>query len=231
MAYKFNIKTRAISLRKRGYSLKEVSEKLKIAKSTASDWLRKVDLSIKAQDRLKKKKIFGQYKGRKVLLQRRQDEIAKISKQSQNLVSKLTFDKRWAKVCCALLFWCEGSKALNSLRFTNSDPILIKLFLMLLRQGFKIDEKKMRGLVHIHQYHNDEKQKMFWSKTTGIPISQFSKSYLKQNTGNNKHPNYPGCLAIYYYDARVAKELASIYNTFAHRGVSQRQAGTLQKFK
>ncbi|NQU83696.1 MAG: hypothetical protein HQ536_03210, partial [Parcubacteria group bacterium] len=62
MAYPLKIKEKAIKLRKKGYSLKEISEKLKIAKGTASIWLNDVKLSQKAQERLQKREILGQYK-------------------------------------------------------------------------------------------------------------------------------------------------------------------------
>jgi orotate phosphoribosyltransferase-like protein len=51
-------KEKAIKLRKNGYSLKEISEKLNIAKSTASVWLRNIKLTQKAKKRLKKRKLL-----------------------------------------------------------------------------------------------------------------------------------------------------------------------------
>jgi len=50
------IKKRAITLCHKGYSLKEISEKLSIAKSTASNWLCDIYLSKSALKRLKKTK-------------------------------------------------------------------------------------------------------------------------------------------------------------------------------
>jgi orotate phosphoribosyltransferase-like protein len=47
------IKRKAIALRKRGYSVKEIAEKLHIAKSTSSLWVREIKLNKKAQQRLK----------------------------------------------------------------------------------------------------------------------------------------------------------------------------------
>ncbi len=54
--------------------------------------------------------------------------------------------------------------------------------------------------------------KTFWSEVTSIPLTQFNKSYRKTNTGKTKKAGYQGCASIYYYDAKIAKELTALYN-------------------
>ena len=118
------------------------------------------------------------------------------------------------------MWWCEGNKNSSFLRFTSSDVTLIKNYLSLLREGFTLDESKFRVLVHLHAYHNNDIQKKFWSKITRIPLSQFNKSFQKVNTGKRTRKDYPGCIALTYYDVRIAKELEALYNEFTKfRGV------------
>ena len=220
MAYRISTKEEATNLRRKGYSLKEISETLKIAKSTASVWLSSVSLSTSAQERLAKKKILGQYKT--VLLKKEQKEInrKKDEAKAHETLKKLSFSQEYIKLCCALMWWCEGNKNSSFLRFTSSDTTLIRNFLFLLRKGFSLDESKFRVLVHIHAYHNDDAQKKFWSQVTKIPLNQFNKSFRKMNTGKRTKENYPGCIALTYYDVRIAKELEALYNEFTKfRGV------------
>lgn len=127
--------------------------------------------------------------------------------------------KELFKLYCALLWWCEGNKQLSYVRFTSSDPTLIANYLLVLRKGFTIDESKLRVLIHLHAYHDEKKQKSFWDEITKIPLSQFHKSYQKTNTGIRTHNNYQGCIAVSYYDAKIAKELEAIYNAFTLRGI------------
>lgn len=75
------------------------------------------------------------------------------------------------KLFCTLLWWCEGNKDNAMIRFTNSDPTLIANFLATLRSGFDIKEEKLRVLMYLHTYHDNEKQKQFWSRITYIPIT------------------------------------------------------------
>lgn len=214
MAYSQEIREKAKSYRKLGYSIKEVAILFKISPSTASRWLREINLDSQAIARLNKRKIYGQEKSRKILIAKATVINEQIARKARFSLNKIPSSKELSKLFCALLFWCEGSKSNNSLKFTNSDPQLIKLFLKLLRAGYTIDEKKFRALMHLHQYHNETRQRHFWQEITGIPKEQFNRSYMKPNTGKNKRKNYPGCLAIAYYDSKVAKELASLYNSF-----------------
>ncbi|MDZ4227628.1 MAG: hypothetical protein U1E54_00105 [Candidatus Levybacteria bacterium] len=220
MAYRIEIKDKAIKLRKDGYSLNEISNLLKIAKSTASDWLSSISLSPSAQNVLKKKQILGQYKS--VLLKRMKSDLDKKVNEAKahERLKSLLFSNDHIKLCCALMWWCEGNKNSSFLRFTSSDVTLIKNYLSLLREGFPLDESKFRVLVHLHAYHNDDTQKRFWSQVTKIPINQFHKSFQKTNTGKRTRENYPGCIALTYYDAKIAKELEALYNEFTKfRGV------------
>lgn len=220
MAHPIQLKERAISLRRKGFSLLEVSNALSISKSTASLWLSAITLDYKAQNVLKKKQILGQYKS--VLLKREKSKKQKniaLQEAKVNLNTLKNSRELW-KLCCALLWWCEGNKDTSMIRFTSSDPTLIDNFLSMLRLGFSIDESKFRALVHLHTYHNDLKQKTYWSEITNIPLTQFYTSYQKQNTGKRTKDNYAGCVAISYYDAKIAKELEAIYNAFTfQRGV------------
>lgn len=220
MSHTFELKDKAKSLRRRGYSLKEISEKLHISKSTSSIWLSSIELSKTAHNRLERKRTLGPYKAmlykKKLKEQQRELALNKAGKDIRNV----SFSKSFFKLSCAFLWWCEGNKETSYIRFTSSDPTLIQNFLYTFRSGFNLDESKFRSLVHLHKYHNDEVQKRYWSGVTNIPLRQFNSSFIKQNTGKRTKQGYPGCIAICYYDAKIAKELEAIYNAFTlNRGV------------
>lgn len=218
--YPIELKTKAITLRKQGYSLKEISKTLNIAKSTASAWLSDILLSKQTQEKLAQKKILGQYKAVLIKKKASTDKKIKLEKEAKIMLQSISFSKEIAKLCCALVWWCEGNKSTSVLRFTSSDITLVQNFLFLLRSAYEINETKFRALVHLHSYHNDLVQKEYWSKITKIPIKQFYRSFHKPNTGKRIHANYSGCLAISYYDSKIAKDLQAVYNAWSnHTGV------------
>lgn len=210
------IKEKAISLRKRGFSLTEIANKLEIAKSTSSLWLRNIQLNEKAKERLRKRGLLGQYKTSLRWRKKLKKEKVDLKRKALSFFKKLKKDPLQFRVYCSLLYWCEGSKRVKEgVRFINSDPALIRTFLALFRRSFEINERKFRIGLHFHQYHNEKLQKEYWSKITKIPIRQFIKVYWKPNTKKRIRENYPGCATIYYYDNKLVKELLSIYEVFA----------------
>lgn len=131
-------------------------------------------------------------------------------------LANMAGNKAFWRLTAALLFWCEGSKRyLNDLRFTNSDPNLICMFLFALRKGFAVDEKRFRILPHLHEYHVEKAQQEFWSNITKIPLDQFTKTYWKPHTAARKRDGYQGCISLRYNDATIAKTLDILYHTFA----------------
>src|SRR3989339_736272 len=135
----------------------------------------------------------------------------------RKIVDNVTDSEENRKLACALLYWCEGEKKGGAVRFTNSDPVMIQTFLNLFRQSFKLDESKFRICLHLHSYHNQQKQKKFWSGITNIPAEQFHRIYIKSNQGKNKKNDYQGCVSLRYHDWQVAKEIEMIYKLFSKK--------------
>lgn len=211
-------KEKALKLRKRGYSIKEIAKKLNIAQSTSSLWVRDIELNKKAQSRLLKRNLMGCYKTSLRWKKKRIEEEKVYSLKALSTVNKVKKDLYHSRMYCSLLYWCEGGKGYReSVRFINSDPILIKVFIKLFRESFDLDESKFRIMMHLHGYHNERKQKEFWSNITKIPKKQFIKTFHKQNTKKRIREGYPGCIAVYYHDCKIARELKALYKVFSEQ--------------
>ncbi len=211
MSYSIDKKNKAIELRRTGASLSFISKELKISKSTSSLWVSAVELDSKALNKIKNNRVFGQQKANLLKEKKRKEYQDSLNSTVVEFLSGLKVTQAYLKTLCALLFWAEGSKSGSFVSFINSDPKMIELFLYTLRKSFIIDEKKLRGLIHVHEYHNNDEVREYWSHVSGIPLSQFSKSYKKPNTGKQKKEGYLGSFRIRYYDVEVARELKAIY--------------------
>lgn len=209
------IKEKAVALRKQGHSLSEISRQLDISQSTASLWLKDIVLSKRAQGRIYDLSSVGRKKAVETNRKKKIAEDVKIAEKVEEY-----FFKRPAidpKLACALLYWGEGTKydGNTSVSFMNADPEMVRYFLHVFRLAFLLDEKKLRALVHLHEYHDAEKQLRFWSIVTKIPVDQFNRSYMKKNTGKSKKIGYPGCISIRYSDNKIYKELMMIIQRLA----------------
>lgn len=203
-------------MRKRGHSLKEVAEKLDIAKSTASLWLREIHLDDGARERLQERRLLGYYKQTLRRQERKVAEEQLYKIKARSVLKNVAISSSTAKFLAAVIFWCEGSKnERGSVRLINSDPNVISSFLYLARKGFGVPRNRWKARVHLHEYHSDRKQKQFWANRTGIPIKNFYRSYRKPNTGKRERENYPGCLALTCHNGNFLKELKSIWGVFS----------------
>lgn len=210
------IRKKAIGLRKKGYSFAEISGELNISKSTCSLLMRNVVLDKKAAKRLNNRKFVGYKKIAQIWKDKKAKEAKKNKICAEQILQSIGKDVNHCKLYCALLYWCEGEKSeKGGVRFINSDPVLIKTFLNLFRNGFAPEEEKFRILMHLHDYHDEYAQKIFWSKLTKIPQSRFYKTFLKPHTGKRIKNNYPGCVAIYYNSRALAREIREIYKIFS----------------
>ena len=122
-----------------------------------------------------------------------------------------------AKVFASLIYWCEGSKypATNKMDLTNSDPKLLEMFLKLLRTSFNLNESKFRVKLQIHNTHDSEKIKKYWSKILSIPQSQFMKPTITKPTGRKYRKEYFGTCTVRYHDYKLQLKLIGIYEEFA----------------
>ena len=212
----------ALKLRKRGYSLTEISRKLNVSKSTVSLWVRKTVLSDNAMIRLRKHVTNGQLKASENKKRDTKNLLKQYYDKAEKSLDNIVINKDLAKIICALIYWCEGGKYDNHVvRFVNSDPYLVATFLNLFRKSYKVDESKFRVCIHLHSYHSEVKQKKYWSNITKIPKRQFIKTYNKPNTGKCIRENYQGCVSIRYYDSNICRDLLATGRAFIvkYRGV------------
>lgn len=213
--YNIDLKQKAISLRRKGHTLNEISILLKIAQSTTSVWLRNTNIGTKARRRILQKQVDGRAKSVELRRERKLMLVKKIDDEVKKTINNIKVSNDLNLLLCSILFWTEGGKYTDtSVNFINSDPAMIQLFLYLLRSAFNIDESKLRMLVHLHEYHEKSEVLQFWSNKTGIPLSKFSKSYLKPHTKKRVRKGYMGTIRVRYYDYKVALKLRSTYNMY-----------------
>jgi len=211
--YPNKIFQKSIKLRKSGNSYKEISTILRISKSTASLWLRNIKLSKQAKQKLINRSKTGLHNSILTKKAKKMIILKQIDQRTSALVSSIIFEKDLKKLLCSMLYWAEGAKDTKCMTFINSDPKMISTFLTLLRNGFNINESKFRALVHLHEYHNKMEIKKYWSSITQIPLTQFSRNYIKPHTKKRTREGYKGCISIRYYDYKIALELRSVYNS------------------
>ena len=183
-------KEKARDLRKKGHSYSMIKTELGISKSTLSGWLKDLPLSEKRISELQSNSEIRIEKNR-ITKQNKKDA------RRYSVYQKVAYDIENSKdpefVAGFYLYWGEGTKSAEySIAITNTDPAIIKCFIEWLSK-FGIVPENLKIKLHIYSDQNEKELKIFWSNTTGIPITNYYKSY--QKTASSKSKNYKGMFA------------------------------------
>lgn len=208
------------TLRASGMTYAEIKGSLgkDIPKSTLSYWCRRVPLPPKYEEKIKELVINGASRGRAMALivnKKKREAYLKSIKQSNLHIPNLLSNISVAKLVLSILYITEGSKKQRgSLMLGNSDPLIIRLFLRLLRLCYVVDEKKLRCTLQCRADQKIKELEEFWSKITNIPLNQFYKARIDPRTIDrpSKKPDYKGVCRINYFSADVFNELVIICN-------------------
>lgn len=189
-------KVLARELRKQGLSYSEIRQHITASKSSISLWCRDIELTPEQKARLHAKRVDVQLRGSKANQERRATEIELIKTRARAEMRDLSRDG--FKLAGVLLYWAEGDKSKHhQVGFSNSDPEMIRFMMRWFREVCRVPEEKFRIRLHLHAGQEEDKMKRYWSELTGVPLSQFGKSFVKpEGTGHRKNRLYNGTVAI-----------------------------------
>lgn len=202
-------------MRKNGESIVKIHKRLGIAKSTASLWLRNINLTNEQKSNLEVSKLIALEKARKraavVNRMAKIKRLEKISLEAKSFVSNIDFSVEIFEIFLVGLYLGEGFKNGARTGFCNSNPKTMKGFVQLLRKVYNIDEAKLRCGIYGRYDQNPEALVSFWSKKLNIPKRRFHKTQLDKRTmGRKTKEGYMGVCAVYYFDASIERRLMAI---------------------
>ena len=192
-------KIQAIKLRKKGLSYSEILNNIPVAKSTLALWLYSVGLSKKQKQRLTDKKLASALRGaarkKEIRIKNTQTIFQEAAKDIKNISQKELF------LMGVALYWAEGSKQKDNnisarVRFSNSDPRMIKLFLLWLNKICDVKFSDVRCDLYIHEKANIINVKSFWEKKINLPIQSIYYKKAKVTKRKNIGDNYFGLVSI-----------------------------------
>ena len=214
-----SLKQKVIALRKKGKTYAEICSclELKIPKGTLSCWCNGVPLPKSYAQKIKKMNEQNLIKARAGSVETakriRQKQIETIRNENGHL-AKMLEDNDVAKIALAMLYLGEGGKTRRrgAVLFGNSDPVVVSLFMGLLRKVYDIDESKFRCTLMCRADQDIENLEKMWSKTTRVPLNQFYKARIDPRTIGkpSKKKEYKGVCRIDYFSAKILADLLEI---------------------
>lgn len=202
---KDDLRQRAIDLRKSGLTYAEILKQIPVAKSTLSTWLRSVELSSLQIQAITDKKLASALRGGQA---RRLKKLAAIKDTNEAAVFEVgSVTNRELWLIGATLYWAEGSKEKeekpgSGMRFSNSDPRMIRVFLDWLLLAAGVERSRIKFDIYIHETRKNDISKVVaaWSLCTGFSEEKFNRIYFKKNKIATKRKNvgdlYLGVLRV-----------------------------------
>lgn len=192
-------KEKAIGLRKKGYSYKEILKDVPVAKSSLSLWLKDLPLTHAEKQVLKKRKdsniSHGRIKAASAHRQNRLEREKLIFEEAKIEFKRFVGDPLFHTGIA--LYWAEGAKRSNMFQFSNSDPEMMKVMIFWVEQFLDRKRKNMFARLYMHKPYIHEEWEKYWAQEINISIKNFKKTTYKP-TGLlvKKRPNYKGCLRL-----------------------------------
>jgi len=189
-------------LRAQSLTLADIAEKLGVAKSSVSLWVRDVPFTPSPRR-------YGARRRSNRLHDAKLREIEELDAAGRRLIGRLSDDA--FLVAGVALYAGEGAKRDNSVVFANSDPAMIRLHCAWLRRFFDIDEARLRVRVYLHEGLDLDAAQDFWSEVTSVPLAQFRAPYRAAADPTrrlNKHEH--GCAYVVYSCSRTHRRIMGL---------------------
>lgn len=200
-------KAQAINLRNSGYSYSEIQKYIPVSRATLSRWLSKISLSDEQKERLKVKMKQSISRAHVKNREKRIQKTKFIEEKAQLEIKHI--GKNELLLIGTILYWAEGARqkeydVSQGICFSNSDPLMIKLFVYFIRQCFGATSESIDFDIYIHEGHNNKEAKdriiTYWANVTGFSKGKFDKIYFKKDKplGNRKKKdqNYFGLIRV-----------------------------------
>lgn len=196
----FRFKIRAVELRLKGKSIKEIEKTLKIPRSTLSGWLREIKLTEKQRQRLDKNWQNALIKARKKAVIWHKDQkkrrLIEAKQQALSVLSQIdTQNKYTLELALSMLYLGEGDKTQQT-SMGSSSPIILKFFIKALYTLYGVEMADLKCELHLRSDQNEKDIKQYWSDELGIPYPNFQAYKDKRTAKSRTYHSYKGVCVV-----------------------------------
>ena len=221
MKSKVREKEKAISLRKLGYSYKEILEEVAVAKSTLSGWVKDLPLTKHEKLSLRRRKSSnisrGRIKAAATHTANRLTREAEIFECAQEEYREFVKEELF-KVGVAL-YWAEGAKRNKYFSFCNSDVDMMRIMVLWSDRFLGVSTEDVKPQLYIHKPYAHECCEEYWSKQLSLPLDNFNKTiYKPTNRLYKKRPQYKGVLRVSIFKREYLLKMKFWINMMVEEG-------------
>lgn len=196
----FDLRLKALALRRDGRSIKAIAEELGVAKSTSSIWCRDLKITSQQRKQLMHRKNIGRLQGAATNHRKKLARISYHLEEGKKDIGELS--ERDLFIAGIALYWAEGTKKSGTkFSVSNSDPKLISFVYKWMKLlGAKKNDFMPRIFINsIHEARINDVV-AFWANLLKLPIEQFGKPVLLRDRPKKVYENhdcYYGVMALH----------------------------------
>ncbi len=207
-----------------GLSVKAIATALSVSSSSVSRWVRDVPLTPQQEAALI---AADPSKGGRLQAHRGWADLCRKRRLAAQAAGRdLAAAATPLHVMGCMLFWAEGSKSRNSVKFTNSDPDMLRLFVRFLRESYGVQDEQLTFAVNVHLDNGlslDEVER-YWLDMLDLPASCLRAASVNRPSSasrwrRNVLPYGTGRLAVHSTEI-----VQSIYGAIQAYGGFEREA-------
>lgn len=104
------------------------------------------------------------------------------------------------------LYWGEGTKkSLGQVRLGNTDPYLVKSFILFLRKAYNIDDSRLHFGLQIFSDMDQQKEERFWQDFLEVSPQKFFKTINTRSgsIGTYREKSKHGVLTVYFNNKKL----------------------------
>ncbi|WP_205801140.1 helix-turn-helix domain-containing protein [Micromonospora thermarum] len=196
----------ALRLRRAGCTVPEIARRVGVARSTAWRWIGHLPLERDEAEVRARRQAHSKVMTDALWAEHR---AARDAARAEAVARAAAWVKRLRHrelvMVGAAMYWAEGTKAKPwrphdcRVRFVNSDPMLIALFLRFLEE-MGVRREALRYRVSIHESADAAAAVIWWAEVVGVSPGCFQPTSLKRHrpasVRRNTGEGYRGCLSV-----------------------------------
>lgn len=199
MRQKVREKERAIYLRKQGLSYNEILNRLPVAKSTLSVWLKDLPLTVEEKRYLRQRTDANITKGR-IRAASENHRNRKQREQELYVEQMQVFEAHKNDPMFNLgvaFYWAEGSNKSPQFQFVNSDPVMIEFMYKWVQKYLHVAPENIGIRIYMHKVYSQSECEEYWCALLSRNRSDLKKTIFKP-TGHPVRQNlsYKGCVRL-----------------------------------
>jgi len=163
-----------------GASIRDIARRVGVSKASVSVWVRDIELTAEQHAALQLRNVAYNRQMSGTWKQAAIRRAERLTYQKDGRALARSGDPMFFAGC--VLYWAEGARNRNTLRFTNSDPEMIRFFVGFVRTSFDLQAEVFRLTCNLFADHIERQREIedFWLRRAELPRACLRKSTVNR---------------------------------------------------